>query len=144
VTRVARVVSAAIAGSIAIGACGGGGDGISTAARDRLTPVVAQVRNRAGAHDATGAARALATLRQDVGQLRRRGEIDDDDAAAILQAAAAVRNRLALITTTTTTTTPVTTPEPPGPRKPPKPPGKDKGPGKGPKPGHEKDDKHGG
>jgi hypothetical protein len=96
-----------------LGACGSSGRGVSDAARNRLTPLVDQIRMRAAAHDASGADLALASLRQRVTQLQQRGAIDDADAAAIMRAAGAVESKLALVTTTTTTTTTVPPPPPP-------------------------------
>ena len=131
--RAVRVGAGAIVAAIAFGACGSNGDGVSTAARDRLTPIISKLRARAAAHDAAGAELALAKLRQNVSRFKQDGDIGDDDAAAILKAATTVEARLTLITTTTTTTT--------APPPPPEPPDHDDEHGP-PKHGHHKDDKH--
>ena len=130
--RAIRVAAGTLAAAIALVACGSSGDGISTAARVQLTPIIDQVRRRAAAHDAAGAERALANLRENVTRFQQSGAIGDDDAAAIVQAARAVEIRLTLITTTTTTTVPPPPPEPPDR-------GKDHE--RGGKRGHDKDDK---
>jgi hypothetical protein len=141
VTRTVRIGAGAIAAALLLAACGDEGGGVSTQARDRLAPIIEQVRTRAAAHDAAGAEQALARLRDNVARFERAGEIGDDHAAAILQAARRVENRLTLITTTTTTTTVPPPPEPPDDGKE-KGPGKDKGHekgrGKGGKHGHDK------
>jgi hypothetical protein len=122
-----RAAAGTVAAAIAFGACGSSGDGVSTAARDRLSPIIGQIRKRAAAHDAAGAERALANLRQNVARFEQNGAIGEADAAAILQAARAVENRLTLITTTTTTTLP---PEPPERPERPEPHDRDEGKGK--------------
>jgi hypothetical protein len=102
----ARTAAAcALAAAILLAACGSSGQGMSDAARRRLTPLVEQVRERAAAHDAAGAEQTLATLRQTVAQFEQQGAISRADAEAIMHAAGAVESKLALITTTTTTTT---------------------------------------
>lgn len=95
----------------ALGGCGGGnGDEISSAARDQLAPLVANVRRAAEAFDPDGAARSLADVSRAVEQLRARGAIGDARAQEILGAAARVKSQLALAPTTTTTTTTTTLP----------------------------------
>ena len=100
-----NAAACALAAAILFGACGSGGQGMSDAARRRLTPLVEQVRERAAAHDAAGAEQVLATLRQTVARFEQQGAISGADAEAIMHAAGAVESKLALITTTTTTTT---------------------------------------
>ncbi len=110
-TRLRAVAVGGMAATILLGAFGSKGQGMSDAARNRLTALVGQVRQRAAAHDAAGAETALAKLRQNVTTFEHRGSISATDAAAIMHAADAVESKLTLITTTTTTTT-----EPPPPQ----------------------------
>jgi len=131
VKRFGTIVIATLA--LGLGACGSNGPGVSQGARNDLNPLVAQVRERAAAHDAVGAERVLATLRRKVNQLEQSNAIGEHDATAIRHAATEVAHRLTLITTTTTTTTTTTVAPPP----PPSPPDKH-GPGHGPKQGHHK------
>jgi len=112
VKRFGTIVIAALA--LGLGACGSNGPGVSQAARNDLNPLVAQVRERAAAHDAVGAERVLATLRRKVNQLEQSNAIGEHDATAIRHAVTEVVHRLTLITTTTTTTT-VAPPPPPSP-----------------------------
>ena len=104
----------AFAVACAFGGCGGGSDGLSTAARTQLTPLVRQVRRAAESLDRQGAQRALADLQRAVAASEKRGDISSAKAVEILRAAAGVESRLALVPTTTTTrattTTTTTTP----------------------------------
>jgi hypothetical protein len=99
----------AVAVTWSFGGCGGGSDGLSTATRTQLTPLVRQVRRAAESLDGQGAQRALADLQRAVAASEKRGDISSAKAVEILRAAAGVESRLALVPTTTTTATTTTT-----------------------------------
>jgi hypothetical protein len=107
-TLVAATLTTALALGV-LGGCGGGGDDISTSARDRLAPLVSQVRSAAEGSDPYGTALALADVRSAVKQLRAEGAIGDLRAQEILAATAGVERQIALVPTTTTTALPPTT-----------------------------------
>ena len=114
--RAPCVLAFAIAVAGSFGGCGGGSDGLSTAARTQLTPLVRQVRRAAESLDRQGTQRALADLQRAVAASQKRGDISAAKAVEILRAAAGVESRLALVPTTTTmatTTTTTTTTTPP-------------------------------
>jgi hypothetical protein len=106
--RVILVVTALVA-VVVLGACGGGAPESDRAVR-RLGTEVAQVRAAVEAHDAAGAAQALATLRASVDRMQRSGAISAERTHAVLAAARGVEEQLVSVTATTTTTT---TPVPP-------------------------------
>ncbi|HTK16437.1 MAG TPA: hypothetical protein VL769_08600 [Acidimicrobiia bacterium] len=102
---------------LAVGACGGSGSGISSAAGAQLQLRVAAIRASAAVGDRSGAESQLAQLRADVLQFRAADKLDDSAAGRILSAAQNVETKLALlgpspVATTTTSTTTTTRPEP--------------------------------
>jgi hypothetical protein len=101
----------------AVGACGGSGSGVSSAAGAQLQLRVAAIRASAAAGDRSGAESQLGQLRADVLQFRAADKLNDSAAGRILSAAQNVETKLALLgpspteattTSTTTTTTPLT------------------------------------
>jgi hypothetical protein len=89
--------------------CGKDDQHISSAAENRITPLVERVRRDVAARDRRDAAHALIELRRTVAKLEQQGEIGSGRADRILGAATLVRTRLSLVPATTTTTTTTTT-----------------------------------
>jgi len=105
---VASVVAVGLA--LALGGCGGNGDGGLSATRQaRLDALAQHVRAAAESLDREGSLRALTDLQDAVASYKNSGDISSARAAQILTAADDVRSRLDLIPTTTTTTTSTTT-----------------------------------
>jgi hypothetical protein len=115
VNRALRGGAAIAVALVVAGGCGGKGDGMSSAAQQRLATLVGRVRAAATARDAGRTDRALAALRDEVRRDRAAGSLTPQRADRILGAAAAVQTQVALITPTTTTTTTL----PPAPTAPP-------------------------
>jgi hypothetical protein len=116
----------------AVGACGGGGSGISSLAGTQMQVRVAAIRDDVARGDRSAADDELSKLRVDVVQFRADDKINDSAAQRILRAADVVQARLALLdppTTTSTTTTSTSTTSTTTTTKPPK--DKGKGHGKG-------------
>jgi len=116
----------------AVGACGGGGSGISSLAGTQMQVRVAAIRDDVARGDRSAADDELSKLRVDVVQFRADDKINDSAARRILRAADVVQTRLALLdppTTTSTTTTSTTSTSTTTTTKPPK--DKGKGHGKG-------------
>jgi hypothetical protein len=134
--RRSGTVALLLVAALAVGACGGSGSGVSSAAGAQLQLRVAAIRASAAVGDRSGAENQLAQLRADVLQFRAVNKLDDSAASRILDAAQNVETQLALLgpapttaTTTTTTSTTTSTTTTTAPQKPPK--GHDKGGHKG-------------
>jgi hypothetical protein len=109
------VIAFVVSAVVAVGACGGSGSGVSSAAGAQLQLRVAAIRASAAAGDRSGAESQLAQLRVDVLQFRAADKLDDAAAGRILSAAQNVETKLALLdpsTTATTTTSTTVAPKP--------------------------------
>ena len=110
-------VALLVGAAFAVGACGGSGSGVSSAAGAQLQLRVAAIRASAAVGDRSGAESQLAQLRADVLQFRAVDKLNDSAAGRILNAAQNVEVKLALLgpspTTTTTSTTTTTAPTEP-------------------------------
>lgn len=112
--RLARLVGAVTALTLAVGGCGGGSkDLVSDHATNVLNAHVAEIRVAAAASDANRIRAEVAELRGVVGQLQTQGKLSDAGAAAILAEAARVEESAALVTPTTRATTAPIVTEPP-------------------------------
>jgi hypothetical protein len=111
-------VGSVLVAGLALGAvaCGGSADNtLTNEARDRLGPLVAQVRSRAEGYDPYGALLALHDVRTAVADLRHTGAIGESRADAIRASIDEVGQQLEHAPTTTTTTTTTTLPPLPPP-----------------------------
>jgi hypothetical protein len=111
-TLVRRAVAPIAVLLLGFACAGNSDDAISTSARQRLSPLVDQIRRDAESVDRVDAEHTLATLRFAVADLQRTGDIGPTRAASVLAAATDVDHALSSIPTTTTTTTTLPPPRP--------------------------------
>ena len=123
----------------ALPAAGCGGDGLSSAQRDRLEGRIAAAREAAGARDAAAVRGELTRFRADVRRARAAGEVSEQDADRLLALALTAQRRVRAEITPAPTPAPAATAAPtavpapatPGPKPGKRPKGKAKGKGGG-------------